>query len=671
MDFPPIRKEKKEDNQDVTALSRSLFRSSEKDEKTDPMENRAVEVKPLGSPPCNRACPAKIDIKRYITLIADGLFIEAEEIIRKDNPMAGVCGWICSRPCEKECSRNEETGRPVSIRALQKFACKFAADSGIERKHARPSSQAGSLNKYKDRRVAVVGAGPAGLSAARDLALAGCKVTVYDKRDRAGGLVAFELPSFRLPREVVENDILAILETGVKLELGKHIGAGELQNLHRENNAVVLATGAQRCLKGGLPGEECVSGIFDAVTLLRKKAFGEALPTARTALVVGSSSMAVSVARMLAREKIPNVFMVFPETSLNIAADPEEVQAAKEEGVRFLQGMMPEEVTSRSGRFSGLSCRRIMNAEKSFFPLGRVNINLGEKEIFSGELLVYALNRESGWTEEDLPDFMKLGTLGTIQADPIDLTVGKKSIFGAGEAITGPRGVVEAVASGRHAASQILKYFDEIDKIGTGEEDGMDNPHTGMKRAAAGSMIGHPWEVGKRSERVKSSTIGFRLSSKEESRGRTGESVSPRPLSGEISKDPARAEHPAQAAAWECLRCGPCLLCSSCSIHCPDGFVVSNEEHQLIRVNRQSALSPEELNGRLLLAVVDSTHCRGCGSCEQACPYSAARVRLGQKRNVSVIEADFCRGCGKCAAVCPTSAITYPISPAHLIEAKK
>lgn len=672
MDFPPITIEKKEESAEVAALNSSLFRSPEKDRKTDPGESSAAEVRSLGSPPCNRACPAGIDVKGYLSLIADGRFMEAEEVIRRDNPMAGVCGWICSRPCERECSKNEQSGSPVSVRALQRFACQFASDSGMERKNVKKSFPGRSPDAYKGRRVAVIGAGPAGLSAARDLALAGCEVNVYDERDRAGGLVAFEVPSFRVPREVVEDDIEEILATGVKLELGRHIGARELEELDRNSNALVLATGAGYGLKGGIAGEENISGVFDAVTLLRKDAFEKRVPAARTALVVGSGSQAASTARMLARGKTPNVFMIFPETLENIAADPEEIQAAREEGIKFLPEMIPARVEAQAGRFSGLSCRRIKNPEKCFFPLGRVSMDLGETETFSAELLVWAIDRESGWSREPLPESIKLGPLGTVQADASHMTIGQKSIFSAGEVVTGPRGVVEAVASGRRAAVEILRYFDRIDRISSGEDEREGEAQSAIINGAANEpMVGHPWEVGRRAGRAGRATMGFRLSSKDESTGRAGGLVTPQPLPGEISEDPARAEHPAQEAARECLRCGPCRLCSSCSIHCPDGFIISNEEHQLIRVDRQLALSPEELNGRLLLAVVDSSLCRGCGSCEQACPYHAARVHLGPKRNVSVIEADYCRGCGKCAAVCPTSAIAYPLSPAHLIETEK
>ena len=653
-------------------------------------EHHNASVRVHGSPPCHRACPAGIDVKGYVTLISEGRFAEAEEVIRRDNPMGGVCGWICSRPCERECTRNVEFGAPVSIRALQRFVCQFFADSGVERKITTNSSLEHGIqgeltdvvqggNSVNRKRVAVVGAGPAGLSAARDLALNGCDVTLYDERERAGGLLTLEMPSFRLPKEVVEQDVESVLACGVKLELGQHIGAKDFDALKQNYDAVLLSTGAASGLKGGLPGGEGISGIVDAVSLLKSWAEQGVLPSVRTALVVGSGSLAITAARVLAREKTANVFLVFPQSMELSAADPHEIKSAQEEGVRFLAGMMPERVVDQGGRFAGMLCRRIEDPKTCVAPLGRVDFkSTGDVEdVFNGELLVWGLDRESGWTSETLPSDMELGPLGTVKADSLTMRLGKSGrneghVFGAGEVITGPRGVVEAVASGRRAAKSIIGHFRQLDN---------DNKEGSKTLPASSSMIeplmepmtGHPWEVNKRHTRVYDPRRGFRFVANGESGGRVGDVVDPRPLPDDPSVDTDRAtlEFQAQAAARMCLRCGPCMYCSSCSVHCPDGFVTMHGDHQLVRVERQVAISPEDLDGRLLLARVDPNLCRGCGSCERICPYYAPRVRLGPKRNVSVIDADYCRGCGKCVAVCPTGAINYPLSPAHLIEIDK
>lgn len=642
MDFPPITVEKAKENLRTRELFERLRIGSEG-------EGDRVEV--LSCAPCSRACPAGIDVKGYVSMIADGRFDDAEELIRRENPLAEVCGWICARPCERECTRGCEQEAAVPIRALKRFVCRFVADSGARCLVER----AGSL----ERKVAVVGAGPAGLAASRDLARAGVDVTLLEKRSRPGGLLAWEVPRFRLPREVVERDVESVLRWGVKLRCNTEISDREgFKRLVAENDAVVLATGSTRGLTSGLPGEEGAAGVRDALSVLRNIDSGQYRPSARIAFVLGGSGMAVSAARALARVGVPKVFLVSQVARERLSADPAEVEAARSEGVELLAGRKPVEVLSTGGRFSGLVCRRVVGegdgdgGGRAGSRFGSGSFRLGAEERLDGELLVSAWAREPECGPEVLSEELEPTLLNTLSVDPESMMTPVEGVFGAGEAATGQRGVVEAVASGRRAARSVLAFL-------RGDELGGRTP----------SLVGAPWEVNKRSGAFEPEPDenGFRVMLRREGRGRAGlvSEVLVAPSFEVSARRAATLEHEAMKAARECLRCGVCEECASCSVHCPDGFVKA-ESDELIRVDRQAPFDPGEIEGQLLIAAVDPAQCRGCGSCEQACPYHAARVRFGPKRSVASVDPDYCRGCGKCAAVCPTGAVAYPYGPDEL-----
>lgn len=590
----------------------------------------APRLSAIGQPPCTRACPAGIDVKRYVTLIADGRFEEAAAVIREANPLASVCGYLCSRPCELECTRNAETGRPVPIRALKRFVCQFSEDQGLA-----PESPEVTM---RPERVAVVGAGPAGLTAARDLSLLGFKVTVLEARPSPGGLLACEVPESRLPRDVLNQDIAAIEACGVEIRCNTPIkGEAAVPNLLKEFDAVLLATGAGKGLATGLEGEGGLKGVTDAMTVLRKADEGRPPPKARIALVTGSSPMAVAAAHMLARADLARVYLVFPGDRAHMAADPQEVEGAVRDGVTLLDQRRPVKVLGQNGWFSGLNCVAA-NTRPRPYALGTPPWTTGAtEEELDGDLLVAGMDREPDWDQLTLPDEVEVTPFNTVKVETKTLKTAVEGLFAAGEAATGPRGVVEAVASGRRAARAIAHWLDP-------------------KRSKARSP-----ETADPGSQPTPEHRGYRVQLPHENPGRAGD---PQIRPAHLAHDPAVLaasvlEHEAQDAARDCLRCGPCATCSSCSIHCPDGLTVAGDG-TLLRVAREEALQPQDLAAELLVAQVDPLRCRGCGRCEQACPYSAARVQFGRTRSVSEINQAFCRGCGHCAAQCPTQAIAYP-----------
>lgn len=578
--------------------------------------------------PCNRACPVGTDVKRYVTLASEARFQEAEAVIRRDNPMAAVCGFLCSRPCELQCTRQMEQGAPVPIRMLKRFACRFVFDDGL--------LPCPVEIKARKERVAVVGSGPSGLSAARDLALEGFHVTVLEARDRPGGLLAREVPGFVLPGWALEQDISAVEALGVEIRCNAAVqGDGAVEALLAEHDAVLLAIGSGKGLKTGLPGEEGLDGVVDALSLLFHIEEGERENRGGAGIVVGGSPMAVSAARALLRSGLGKVSLVFPGTVEQLGCDPAHLDAARKEGVEIRCRLLPVEAMSVDGRFAGLVCKET-EPMLPFVP-GRPLWKTGSSTELHADLLVPAVDRMPDLTRFKLPDKAGVTMLGTLKVDPETMGAGAKGLFAAGEAATGPRGVVEAVASGRQAARSIAAFLNGTSVV---------NGAPVASRDPAGP-----------------SRKGFRLTLAAESPGRSGSIDG---FEGRVDRvidleEPYPTEHEAVQKARTCLRCGPCSYCGSCSIHCPDRIFLSSDQ-DLIRAAKQPEPMLERLNMIRLVALVDPMRCIGCGRCEEVCPYQAARVRFHQSASISEIDVSACRGCGHCASRCPATAITYPFS---------
>ena len=399
-------------------------------------------------PPCRAACPLDQDVPGYLHLLSQGRTQEALDRILESNPLPAVCGHVCTRPCERACTRGL-LDRPVPIRALKEAA------SRIGRSPVRPSipSSKSGLD------VAVIGSGPSGLSAARDLALQGFRVRVLESWDRPGGMLAWAIPGFRLPLEALEADVARIQALGVEIltsvRFGDDIAWEDLQN--EGARALLLATGTMKSGPLGIPGEQ-TPGVLDALAFLRRVSRGEGSPPGESVLVVGGGNAALDAARTALRLGSSQVSLVYRRGRGEMPADPAEVRGAEKEGIAFRFLTAPTRVAvSGEGRMKGLTCVR---TELKELGAGRrprpVPVPGTEHEIVA-DALIAAVGQKPDPTPL-LPGLSPKDRF-RFRPDPDTQQTACNGVFAAGDFVNGSTVVVEAMASGRRAARAIAAYL--------------------------------------------------------------------------------------------------------------------------------------------------------------------------------------------------------------------
>lgn len=408
--------------------------------------------------PCVALCPAGVDIPGYVALVREGRYADAVRLIRKDNPFPTACALVCEHPCEAHCRRNM-IDDSINIRGLKRFAVDHA---GVV--------PAPACAPATGKKVAVVGAGPGGLSAAFYLSLMGHSVTVFEKQPYLGGMLRYGIPSYRLPRERLQEDIDAILSTGVEVKTGVNIGKDiTVANLAKDYDAVFIAIGAHSDKKMGIEGEDS-RGVIPAVDMLRSIGNGT-YPDFRgkTVAVIGGGNVAMDVARSSVRLGAKQVNIVYRRRVSDMTALPEEVQGAMNEGCEVLSMQAPSRIeANEQGDVTALWVKpQLIGAiDKSGRPRP-VNADSEEKRI-PCDLVVIAIGQsiESGpFSEFGVP--VKWGNLvaestGNIENIP--------NLFAGGDCVSGPATVIRAVAAGKVAAANIDNYLGYNHEITTDVE---------------------------------------------------------------------------------------------------------------------------------------------------------------------------------------------------------
>ncbi len=403
-----------------------------------------------GTSPCKTECPAHIGIQGYIKLAAQGRYTEALELIKKNNPFPAVCGRICPHGCESACTRGD-IDEPVAIDDIKKFI----AEQDLNSEHRYIPK----IRHNYGKKIAVIGAGPSGLSCAYYLALDGYKVTVFEKQQKPGGMLMLGIPAFRLEKDVLEAEIDILRKIGVEIrtgiEAGKDITLDELRSQGYE--AFYLAVGAQAGRRIGMPGEDA-KGVDTGVNFLRRINLGEELRLSGGVVVIGGGNVAIDVARAAVRVSDGgSVSMYCLESREEMPALDEEIAEAEEEAVSIQNGWGPVRIITEDGKVKGVEfkrCLSVYDEQKRFAPV------YDEKETIivpAGNVLL-SVGQTIEWGELLRGSAVELNPNKTVRADPVTLQTAQPDIFVGGDANTGPKFAIDAIAQGKEAAISIHRF---------------------------------------------------------------------------------------------------------------------------------------------------------------------------------------------------------------------
>jgi formate dehydrogenase beta subunit len=602
-----------------------------------------------------QACPVHTQAGRYVSLIAQGRYEEAYRYARVPNPFASICGRVCGHPCEPACRRGQ-LDLPISIRALKRF---------VTERHGPESRN--PVDVFPERpqvthpeKIAIIGSGPAGMSAAHDLALLGYPVTVFEAAAVPGGMMHLGIPEYRLPRDVLQAQIREILDLGPELRLNSRLGRDfSLEDLRQQGyKAVLLAFGLHRSRDLNLPGHE-LDGVVKGIDFLLNVNLGYRFSIGKQVVVIGGGNVAIDVARSAMREQqqklmtdiagvvLPNeltssemdvamkefmdvsrqalrmgareVHLVCLESREEMPASEEEIEEGLVEGIRMHPSLGPKQFVGKNGKLTGLEvlrCTSVFDAQHRFSP----TFAEGSESVIPCDTVILAIGQASDVSFLKPGDGIEITRQGTLKIDPATLMTTAPGIFAAGDVAFGPRLIINAVADGKKAA-------EEIDKFIRGPEWKPKNQfvqitvldhHKMAEQYDEYSRLGVPVIPLERRTGVAEVEIGF-------------------------------TEEQARREASRCLQCWintifegneaegtECILCGGCVDVCPENclqlvplsqFVISDETRQQLAATSDSRglellhLSPEELSSAEgSVMVKDETICIRCGLCAERCP---------------------------------------------------
>lgn len=416
----------------------------------------------LGTGPCKALCPAHISIAGFISAISHGSYAEGLRLIKREMPFPAICGRVCPHPCEGKCNRGN-VDEPVAIEYLKRFL----ADLDISSDRPYLPEKKGR----KDDRVAVIGAGPAGLSAAYYLAIEGYGVTVFERLPVAGGMMVVGIPEYRLPRDILQAEIDAVKALGVEIRLNCEIGRDvDFEDIRKEFKAVFVSVGCHDAVKLGIPGEGELDGVVDCVTFLREINLGRPPASRGRLVVIGGGNAAIDSARVGKRLGYKDVTILYRRQRQDMPASPWEIEEAEEEGIDLQLLVAPVRIIGSNGKAAGVECVRMDPGEPD--PSGRrrpVPVKGSEFRV-DADVVVAAIGQRTDLSFLSNGHGLNISGRNTIEVDPITAATNIDGIFAGGDVASGPRIVVEAVASGKKAARSIDRYLKKQD-LRAGRDD--------------------------------------------------------------------------------------------------------------------------------------------------------------------------------------------------------
>jgi len=609
---------------------------------------------------CRVGCPVHTDSGGYVQAIAQGRYEDAYIIARRPNPFASICGRVCAAPCEAKCRRGA-IDSAISIRALKRFVCeRFGVESeDFDLGRVYPQlREKGGEKIGAGRRVAIVGAGPAGLSCAHELALMGFAPVVFEAQTLAGGMLVLGVPEYRLPRETIQAEIKAIESLGVEIRYNKRLGRDfSLPGLKEQGfEAVFLGIGAHKSRELGIEGVQ-LDGVLRAIDFLLNVNLGYKVSLGRKVVVIGGGNvafdaarsvvrqaeklagmseaelraalhqaasvleeltvqegeppdqvrLALDVAREAIRKGVPEVHMYCLESLDEIPAAREEIKEAEEEGIQLHTRFGPKRIIGQDGKVTGIQltrCSRVFDENRRFNP----QFIEGSEEIVDCDTVVLAIGQAADLSWIQPEDNLKVTPRGTLQTDPETLTTSRPDVFAGGDLAFGPRIIITAVAEGQRAARSIAKF-----------------------------LTGRLPEPAQKARVTTYPTDGYRMPADYEKLPRLSPPVLP--VDRRIGIAEVEKIYPEPAAVVQSLRClkchispvfdgDECILCGGCADVCPE---------DCLRLVDIAAVRGDEKLQRALLAryghvpaqgqqagiIKDESHCIRCGLCAIRCPTGA------------------------------------------------
>jgi NADPH-dependent glutamate synthase beta subunit-like oxidoreductase/Fe-S-cluster-containing hydrogenase component 2 len=471
-------------------------------EKWDPdyRDNAKINCYDTGTAPCKTACPAHLPVQGYIKMASQGRYMDALKLIKNENPFPAVCGAICNRRCEDACTRGT-IDEPIAIDEIKKF---IAAKEINEKDRYVPKTVNHEGEQFEEK-IAIVGAGPAGMSAAYYLRCKGYPVTVFEREDKAGGMLLNGIPSFRLEKDVIAAEIEVLKTMGVEFRFGIDVGSDvTIQQLRDEGyKAFYIAIGARGGRMAGVPGEDA-KGVMSGIEFLNKvNKDEEHMKLSGKTVVIGGGNVAMDVARTALRAGSDDVSMYCLESRDEMPAAKDEIEEALEENISINNGWGPKEIITENGRVKAVvlkKCTSVFNAEKRFAPVYDENDTI----TIECDNVLLSIGQQIIWGNLLAGTKVELNKNGTAKADPVTYQTAEPDIFVGGDVYTGPRFAIDAIAAGKEGCVSIhrfvhkghsltlardLRHFIELDKnnLDIEEYDNAKRQRPGRKSGDAAS----------------------------------------------------------------------------------------------------------------------------------------------------------------------------------------